>query len=347
MNPIRHGVLIAGLAALLFGATAPVVKEASALTGTFSAGSLLYLGAGLASTAALLARRGRRSSVEAPLRAGAIPRLLAVALLGAVLAPAALVAGLRTADAASGSLLLALEAPLTLLIAWLLFREHVGWRAVAAMLLIFAGSLVLGGAPGWRASSGLALVALATLCWALDNALSRALADLDPVAVVAAKGTAGACASALVAVLAGEPIPPAGATLAILLAGAAGYGLSLQLYLRAQRTMGAARTASVFAASPFVGVLAALALGTPWPGSGFLVALALVAAGIALHAAESHRHAHRHATVEHEHAHRHDDGHHDHRHDQPPPGPHSHLHRHEPLEHEHDHGEDLHHLHVH
>jgi drug/metabolite transporter (DMT)-like permease len=341
---MARGALLAGLAALLFGALAPVLKQASAQAGTFAAGALLYLGAGLASLASLaFVRRG----VEAPLRRRFLPRLVAVALLGAVLAPAALVLGLRGTDAASGSLLLALEAPLTLLLARLVYREHVGRQAVAAMLLIFAGSLVLGGGAGWRASTGAALVALATLLWALDNTLSRALAELDPVSVVAAKGLMGALASASVAVALGEPWPALAEALTLLAAGAAGFGVSLQLYLRAQRTMGAARTASVFAAAPFVGVLAAFALGAPTPGAAFVVALLLVGLGGALHASESHRHLHRHEALAHEHAHVHDDGHHDHAHPFPVVGPHSHPHEHQALEHEHDHGEDAHHLHAH
>ncbi len=337
-------MLLAGLAAVLFGAIAPVVKQASAQAGTFAAGALLYLGAGLASLVSLTVGRG---GVEAPLRRGSMPRLAAVALLGAVLAPAALVLGLRQTDAASGALLLALEAPLTLLLARLLYREHVGRRALAAMLLIFAGSLVLGGVAGWRASSGGALVALATLLWALDNTVSRALAELDPVSVVAAKGLMGALASASVAVALGESWPALTSTLTLLAVGAAGFGVSLQLYLRAQRTVGAARTASVFAAAPFVGVLAAFALGSPPPGAAFAAALLLVGLGVALHATESHRHLHRHAALAHEHAHVHEDGHHDHSHPFPVVGPHSHPHEHQALEHEHDHGEDTHHLHAH
>ena len=43
--------------------------------------------------------------------------------------------------------------------------------------------------------------------------------------------------------------------------GASGYGLSLRLYLLAQRAFGAARTGSVFAFAPFIGAALAIALG--------------------------------------------------------------------------------------
>ena len=102
--------------------------------------------------------------------------------------------------------------------------------------------------------------------------------------------------------------------------GAVGYGLSLLCYLRAQALVGAARTASVFAAAPFVGSAVALALGAPWPGVAFGAAAALMLVGVWLHASERHAHRHRHEPMRHEHIHTHDDGHHAHLHDPMPAG---------------------------
>ena len=137
-----------------------------------------------------------------------------------------------------------------------------------------------------------------------------------------------------------------GTALALMAVGAVGYGLSLQLYLRAQRMVGAARTASVFAAGPFVGVAVAMLVGTPWPGPIVALSAGLMAVGIWLHTTERHQHAHAHLPVDHDHAHVHDDGHHGHRHDPMPVGPHCHPHHHEPVSHHHEHSEDVHHHHV-
>src|SRR5439155_13663594 len=128
---------------------------------------------------------------------------------------------------------------------------------------------------------------------------------------------------------------------------ATGYGLSLRLYLRAQRQLGAARTGSIFAAAPFVGAAVALALGERSATIETAIAGCLLAAGVALHVTEQHHHLHAHDALEHEHAHRHDDGHHDHHHDAPVVGEHSHPHRHEPVTHDHDHAPDVHHDHRH
>src|SRR4029079_4522193 len=105
--------------------------------------------------------------------------------------------------------------------------------------------------------------------------------------------------------------------------GATGYGLSLRLYLKAQRSLGAGRTASVFAAAPFCGALLAWALGEP-TGIFAVGAGAIMVVGLVLHMTERHEHAHAHEPVEHDHAHRHDDAHHDHVHDPMPEGEHAH-----------------------
>ena len=263
---IRRGVGLAAAAALAFGATIPLLKLASAGVGVFTCGGLLYLGAAIAGFGAIAIRR--RPGGAGPWRAPQLARLLGLAALGAVCAPALLVVGIKRTDAVTTSLLLTLEAPFTMLLARLLFHEHLGGRALAAAGLILAGA-ALAAAPwgaGGAVGLGTAFVAAAMLAWALDNAVSRTFADRDPLAVVVGKGMLGGTLSACVAALAGEARPSGAAVAAIAAIGAVGYGVSLVLYLRAQALIGAARTASVFAAAPFVGSAVALALGAPWPG---------------------------------------------------------------------------------
>ena len=161
--------------------------------------------------------------------------------------------------------------------------------------------------------------------------------------------TIGAAATTALAFTLKEPAPALCQALALLAIGATGYGLSLRLYLLAQRAFGAARTGSVFAFAPFIGALLAVALGDRGPGLGTIAGGVLMLAGVALHLAESHGHEHAHDALEHEHAHTHDDAHHDHDHDHDPlpAGPHSHRHRHEPQRHAHPHVPDAHHTHRH
>jgi drug/metabolite transporter (DMT)-like permease len=345
---IQRGVALAALAALLFGMTAPLLQRASAGVGPLCAGALLYFGAALGALVLGLAR-GQAGGDGRTLRTpGTLARLAAIALVGGAVAPVLLVLGLARTDAASASLLLALEAPFTLLLARIVLGEFLGRRVLLAAALIFAGGATLVGTIRVPAAvSGGLLVAAAALGWALDNLLSRPLADHDPLRVVAYKGILGGAVAALAGLVAGEAAPPLDAVAELLALGAIGYGASLQLYLRAQRQIGAARTASVFAIAPFAGVAMAFAFGAPWPGIQLPIAALLISIGLWLHVTEHHSHPHRHDPTTHDHPHRHDDGHHDHRHDPMPAGAHSHPHQHDGLTHEHEHADDLHHRHPH
>jgi len=343
--PALRGGLLALLAAALFGISTPLVQQFGVGLGAFSTAALLYAGA---AAFGLLSRQ--RIDREARLQRADLPRLVAMAFFGAVVGPVALAWGLQNTSGTSASLMLTLEALFTAVLAWRLYRETMDGRVWAAMALLLAGGMVLvldqgraGGAQLW----GLMAVLLATAAWGVDNTLSRALAERDPGQVVMAKALLGATATTLLAVLFGEPSPAGGAALALLAIGATGYGLSLRLYLLAQRAFGAARTGSVFAFAPFIGAALAVALGDRSASMWMALGSALMLAGVVLHLAESHGHEHEHEALEHEHAHRHDDGHHDHVHVPMPAGEHSHRHRHEPLRHSHAHVPDAHHSHRH
>jgi hypothetical protein len=147
--------------------------------------------------------------------------------------------------------------------------------------------------------------------------------------------------------MSGEPLPGGAQAVGLLAVGATGYGLSLRLYLLAQRHFGAARTGSVFALAPFFGAAAAWALGERGAGPLWWAGAALMLAGVLLHLLERHAHTHEHPAMDHEHAHTHDDGHHLHRHTPMPVGPHSHWHHHDPVRHTHAHVPDAHHQHAH
>ncbi len=335
--------------AIAFGLAAPFAKRLGDEVPPLTLGGLLYLGAGALAAAVALARRAR----EAPLTRRDAPRLAAVIAVGGFAAPLLLMVGLRATSGTAASLLLNLEAVFTVAIAALL-GERLGRRGALAMAAIVAGAAVLAAAGGGasRASfAGAAAVAGACLAWAIDNNLTRALAERDPAAVAAWKGlAAGAVATVAGALLDGR-LPPARAIAGALAVGAIGYGASLVLYVRALRDLGAARTGALFATAPFVGALAALPILGERPGRVLAAAGALMALGAWLLASERHEHLHEHAPEDfgedHAHLHVHDE-HHQHEHDGGEgPEPHAHPHRHRRLAHAHPHGDDLHHRHRH
>lgn len=344
-SPLLRGGGLAVLAALAFGVTTPLIQKFGEGVGPAPSATLLYAGAALASGNPFRSTAGK----EAPVRSTHFRRLLLVALFGAVVAPMCLAWGLQHTSGAGASLLLNFEAVFTVLFAWMFFREPVGRRVALALgVMILGGTcLILGSSHGTGFGWGAVAIIIATLGWALDNTLTRPLADLNPSAVVRWKGGLGAILGVLLSFCLGAPFPGFKGFVGLLLCGATGYGLSLRFYLLAQRRIGAGRTGSIFALAPFVGATVAWAMGDRTANGSTLLAGFFFAVGVYLHLTEAHEHRHHHEPVEHEHVHRHDDGHHDHEHDPPVVGEHSHVHRHEARVHEHPHAPDLHHGHRH
>ena len=344
-RPALRGGLLAVMAATLFGISTPLLQRSGHGVGPFTTAALLYAGAAL--LGAVLRQPVDR---EARLRRSDLPRIVAMAGFGAILGPVALAWGLQHTSGASASLMLAAEALFTAVLAHWLYREAMDRRVKTALLLLLGGGVLLildRGAGGGGQLLGLLAVGVATAAWGLDNTLSRGVAERDPAQVVLAKSAMGAPAALLLALAWGEPLPSPTAALALATIGATGYGLSLRLYLLAQRAFGAARTGSVFAFAPFIGAALAIAMGGQGLGWATGAGGALMLAGVLVHLGERHDHWHEHEALEHEHAHRHDDGHHDHFHEVMPPGEHSHGHRHEAVAQAHPHVPDAHHGHRH
>ncbi len=343
-----RGGIFALLAAVAFGVTTPLVQRFGAHAGPFVTAALLYFGAAMASALPLPGVR----PAGAPMRAQHLPRLVLVAIAGALVAPVCLAWGVQRMSAVGASLLLNLEGVFTVLLAAAFYGEHVGPRVRWALLFTGGGGAILvftrGGSGGADGSVlGALAVAGATLAWATDNALTRPLAELEPSRVVLGKGLLGATFASALAAVFGETMPGTRAVLGLLACGATGYGASLIFYLAAQRRLGAARTASIFAAAPFVGAAVAFGMGGTSSPLPTVAAALLCLAGVWLHLTEHHAHEHTHGSLLHEHPHRHDDGHHAHIHDAPVAGEHSHPHRHDAVTHTHDHAPDLHHGHDH
>lgn len=336
------------MAALLFGASTPFAKLLLGDAPPVLLAGLLYLGSGMGlGMLRTLRDRGWRSPT---IPASQWPWLLAAIGFGGVLGPILLMLGLTHTSAASASLLLNLEAVLTALLAWIVFRENADRRIVLGMALIVAGGAMLAWprAGGFAGGCGALAIAGACLCWALDNNLTRKVSASDAMFVAGLKGMAAGVVNTGIALLLGAHLPDAKIVAAAMLVGLFGYGISLVLFVLALRGLGAARTGAYFSTAPFIGAVIAL-FGFHEPASIALwIAAGLMALGVWLHLSERHEHLHAHPAMTHGHRHVHDE-HHRHAHDFDWDGkePHTHVHQHEPLTHSHPHYPDIHHRHGH
>lgn len=348
MGANGQAIALAFVAALLFGLSTPAAKLLLLRADPWLTAGLFYLGAGVGLGAVWLLRRVMGRQREAPLRRADTPWLVAAIVSGGGVGPVLLMFGLSQTPAAHTSLLLSLEGVLTVILAWLVFREHIGTRIAVGMVLITAGALALTWAPsaGAPLDRGAVFIVAACFAWALDNNLTRRISGGDPTLLAALKGLVAGTMNLAIALVAGAQLPDAGSIAAAAFVGLLGYGVSLVLFIRALRDLGAARTGAYFSTAPFLGALVSIVvLGDP-----FTVRLAVAGAcmglGVWLHVSEHHEHEHVHETLTHDHLHRHDE-HHRHAHE---PGtastePHAHPHAHAPLFHIHPHYPDLHHRH--
>ena len=346
---MNQSILFAVLAALLFGASTPfaklLVNEASPIV----LGGMLYLGSGLGLGLARLIRdRGWKNPGMA---ATEWPWLLGAIFFGGVLGPVALMFGLTHSSGASASLLLNLEAVLTALIAWIVFRENADRRVVLGMIAIVAGGVVLSWPTGGMDSAnsiGPLAIALACLCWAIDNNLTRKVSASDALFIAGSKGLIAGTVNCVLAWIAGNAFPLPTTVGLIMALGLLGYGVSLVMFVLALRGLGTARTGAYFSTAPFIGALIALPLLREPVTPVFWMACVLMGVGVWLHLTERHEHSHTHEPLEHEHRHSHDE-HHQHEHDFKWDGqePHSHQHAHAVVTHKHPHFPDIHHRHAH
>jgi drug/metabolite transporter (DMT)-like permease len=344
VSPTRGAV--AGLgAAVLFGLSTPLAKLLLPSTGPFLMAGLLYLGAGVGLSLVAPFRRGGR---ETRLKRQDLPTLAGMVVAGGIAGPLLLLFGLARLPGAQASLLLNLEAPLTIGLAVAVFGESLSLREILGAVVIVGGGAMLSAGPGGGASQWGGAVAVAGACaaWALDNNLGNRLSLRDPVAVTRAKALVAGTVNVALALFVGESLPPTPALLGTLATGCLGYGLSIVLHLLAMRLVGAARQAAYFATAPFVGALFAVPILGERLGAVELGAGGLMAAGVFLLLGSHHEHWHRHEALEHDHAHVHE-GHHLHEHEGALAEPHAHPHIHEPLDHQHPHLPDPHHRHRH
>lgn len=346
---MRRDVLYALGAAALFGASTPFAKLLVGGMPPLLLAGLLYLGSGLGLTLARLLRDGGLRPSGLP--AHEWPWLLGAVLFGGVLGPVALMCGLAATSASTASLLLNLEAVLTAAIAWLFFRENADRRIVLGMAAIVAGGVVLGwgsDAGGVSSDSGAVWVALACLCWAMDNNLTRKVSASDALFIAATKGLVAGSVNTALAWGLHAAMPGYASVAEAMLLGLLGYGISLVLFVLALRGLGTARTGAYFSTAPFLGAALALPLFSESTSWAFWVAAALMGLGVWLHLSEHHAHHHAHQEMDHTHTHSHDE-HHQHAHAEgwSGQGTHSHAHRHRAMTHSHPHYPDIHHRHEH
>ena len=336
-------ILQALLAALFFGASAPLSKLLLGDVPPVLMAAFLYLGSGTGISLIKLSQRLTSNPQEAGIRRPDVKWLAGAIISGGILAPIVLMISLQNTPASTASLLLNFEGVGTTLIALFFFRESVSRRALAAIFVITLAGIFLSTnfASGFGLSLGALGVILACVLWGVDHNFTRNISAKDPLTIVAWKGLVAGTFSLFLGLSLGQGLPTLTAILSILLLGFISYGFSTMLFIYSMRGLGAARTSALYGTAPLAGVLLSFMIFRDPITLLLIFAAALMAAGALLLANEEHAHFHIHMPVVHEHRHTHDEFH---EHDTTTLA-HSHEHEHPRTEHEHGHMPDIHHRH--
>lgn len=277
----KTGILLAVLAAALYALNSPFSKILlTYMPPTLMAG-ILYIGAGLGMGIIALARRASHQSTnEARLTRKELPYTVAMVILD-IAAPICLLIGLSSTTAANASLLNNFEIVATSVIALAVFKEKISprlWFGIAFVVLSCT-LLSIEDISSLHFSSGSLFILLACVCWGFENNCTRKISSKDPLQIVLIKGIFSGLGSVMIGLCLGERIYVLWSIPVVLLVGFVAYGLSIFLYVYAQRLLGAAKTSAYYAVAPFIGVLLSLIIFGEIPHYTFFLALILMAVG--------------------------------------------------------------------
>lgn len=294
-------VILAFLAAVFYAINTPVSKFLlNNVTPTFMA-AFLYLGAGVGVGIMYLFHIKKEEKAER-LTKQDLPYTIGMIVLD-IAAPIFLMIGIKMGTASNASLLGNFEIVVTTLMALLIFKEQVSGKLWIAIGFITLSSIVLSfeGSGSFQFSIGSLFVILATCCWGLENNCTRKISDKSTYEIVLLKGIFSGGGSFTIAMVLGEKIPEMIYIAIVMLLGFVAYGLSIFLYIRAQRNLGAAKTSAYYAVAPFIGSFLAFVVNGEKLAVEYFIGLALMLVGTVFAVYDTminhHLHGHTHTIV--------------------------------------------------
>ncbi len=268
-------------ATLLFGTATPLLKILVDGMAPLLLIALLALGSG----ASILCWR----IIRDPYPAGSRPHpdrrerylLAGTVIVGGFCAPFTQCFALTVTPVATAALLLNFEIVATVLLAFRVFHEPADKMTGLALILIFAGSIIL----GWNGEStlGISLGALGIILsgffWGIDNNCMAHITAYSPDLIGLYKVIFGGSIAAILVIVLGEPLPGADLIALALFTGFFSFGFGLILFIVALRDLGAARAGAIYSAAPFIGCIASLFIFSDALGSQFWLAVPIFVAG--------------------------------------------------------------------
>lgn len=269
-------------AAVLYALSSPVSKLLlDKIPETIMAG-ILYVGAGIGiSIISFIQKINSKYTHEETLSKGDMKYVLGMILLD-IAAPILLMAGLKITTASNASLLNNFEIVATSIIAMCIFNEKISKRLWIGIGFITLASMLLSieDASSFSFSLGSIFILGACICWGFENNCTKMISKKNPLQIVEIKGYFSGAGSIIIGLLLGQKLDFNVYMIAAAFLGFISYGLSITLYIYAQRKLGAAKTSAYYALSPFIGSVLSLIIFKEIPSSLFLAAAAFMAVGV-------------------------------------------------------------------
>ncbi len=327
-------MIYALVAALFYAINVPCSKMLlENVAPTFMA-AFLYIGAGIGVGIMYLFHEPKEEPSERLTRKD-LPFTIGMVVLD-IIAPILLMIGVNIGTSSNASLLGNFEIVATTVIALCIFKERVSGRLWAAIGFITLSSIILsfGGSGSFNFSVGSLFVLGATVCWGFENNCTRNISEKSTHQIVTIKGFFSGTGSLIVAIVLGEKFPEIQYILLALVLGFVAYGLSIFAYIKAQKTLGAAKTSAFYAVAPFIGAFLSFVLLKEPLTANYIIALLIMIIGTAFAVFDTlfHEHTHEHT---HTFTHAHDGNAHTHT------VTHSHAHNHFANEKKHTHKHDI------
>lgn len=297
-------IICAILAAVFYALNTPFSKVLlKNISPTFMA-SFLYLGAGIG-VGIMYLFKYKNEDKDMRLTKNDLTYTILMVVLD-VIAPILLMIGISIGSSANASLLGNFEIVATSIIALVIFKEDVSKNLWIAIVFITLSSIILSfeGQESFRFSYGSLFVILATMSWGLENNCTRKISNKSSYQIVTIKGLCSGIASLIISIIIGEKFPEIRYTLYALLLGYVAYGLSIFLYVRSQRDLGAAKTSAYYAIAPFIGTFLCFLVNGEALSASYFVGLILMVVGTVFVVIDTclikHTHLHTH-TITHTH----------------------------------------------
>jgi len=198
-----------------------------------------------------------------------ISTIVIIAILGAAVAPLLLFFGLEQTEPTDAAILVNGEIIFTILFAWIFFGEKASdLRSIASIILVITG-LVLAttelriSGTLFHFKAGNIMILAATVCWALDNNISRRFlvtSNIDPAPLAMIKSFLGGSILFGASVLLGRASLEFPIILwpQIIFMSVFGFGYALLFFLKGLKKIGTVRTMIVFSLTPIFGIVIAI-----------------------------------------------------------------------------------------